>query len=284
MTGMENHHFYIDNAGMPEVETALRTLSLNRPLSAAIIHDMAERDFGQQMQKDATYAPKRLEDLGLARRTGGSQSGYVLTADGVILQGILLTDPLLAHELMHYRHFTSYAGHPEARKLLWSYRRCCQLVWTAGRLLEPGEVASSIIGEMQDQFSDCLSNVGSEGQFRASAVNSVYRWLRQLQPCPLPPQRPVRYGEPIVKRALRRPGLAGLALDDYYRQRGMGYGERVIIDDAVIDDLAQVFFSTSSSVLDGLTQLARVARGIRTLETLSGTAVVLSLPFGMSDI
>jgi hypothetical protein len=272
----EDHHFYIDNAAMPEVETALRVLSLDRPLASAEIRDIGRRDFYYPMQKDATYAPKRLEDLGLAKKVG--RLGYVLTLDGASLQSILQGDPGLAHELMHYRHFTGYAGHLDARKLMWSYRRCCELVWAAGRLLSAREVAGEILGEMQEQFATCLAGAGVEGQFKASAVTSVYSWLRHLES-----PRIDKDGF-LCRCSLRVPALAGLALDDFYRNRGINCGDRVVLDNSVLDSLALVFFATPDSVFDGLRQISRTLHGPQMIETLSGTAIILNRPYGIRDV
>jgi hypothetical protein len=282
MVTKEDHHFYIDNASLPEVATALRVLSIDRPLTPATIREIAKRDFAYDIQKDATYAPRRLQDLGLASRNKPIGQGYVLTATGLTLQSILQHDQGLAYELFHYLHYTGSAGHSDARKLLWSYRRCCQLLWASGHLVSKRMIASTILSEAADRFASCLVGAGSEGGFNAGAVGCVYSWLRRLDPSPLPTSG--RSEGPLVRRPLLTPSLAGLALDDLYRDRDIQYGDRVILDDGVVDALAQVFFATPESIYSGLTETAKRSKNLRLLETLSGVAVELGQPFGLSDV
>lgn len=282
MVTKEDHHFYIDNASLPEVATALRVLSTDRALGPTMIRVIAARDFDYQMQKDATYAPRRLRDLGLASLDNGAGRGYILTAMGLKLQSILQYDQGLAYELFHYLHYTGFAGHPDARKLLWSYRRCCQLVWASGHVVDKSIVASTILSEAAQRFADCLAGVGSQGGFKAGAVGSVYSWLRKLEPSPLP--KSSQSEGPIVRRALRVPSLAGLALDDLYRDRGIPYGDPVTLDTGVIDCLAQVFFASPESLYSGLTETARHSKNVKLLETVSGVAVELVQPFTLSDV
>jgi len=282
MVTKEDHHFYIDNASLREVATALRVLSVDRPLRPAAIREIAKRDFNYTIQKDATYAPRRLRDLGLALPDNTGGGGCVLTAVGLRLQSILQYDQDLAYELFHYLHYTGFAGHPDARKLLWSYRRCCQLLWDAGHVISTRMVASTILSEAADQFADCLVGVGSQGGFKASAVGSVYSWLKQLKPSPLPASD--QPDAPIARRPLMTPALAGLALDDLYRDRDIQYGDQVILDDQIVDALAQVFFATPESVYAGLTETAKRSKNLRLVETLSGVAVELRQPFGLSDV
>ena len=282
MVTKQDHHFYIDNASLPEVATVLRVLSTDRPLSTTTIRAIAVRDFGYPMQKDATYAPRRLQDLGLAARGGSAGGGYVLTAMGLKLQSILQCDRGLAYELFHYLHYTSFAGHPDARKLLWSYRRCCQLTWASGHIVPTRVAASIILSEAAERFPECLVGACSEGGFKASAVGCVYSWLRTLEPSPLP-----KSGQSeglIVKRVLMIPSLAGLALDDFYRDRDIQYGDRVTLDDGVIDALAQVFFAAPESIYSSLAEIAKHSHNIRLLESLSGVALELGRPFGLSDV
>lgn len=286
MVTKEDHHFYIDNASLQEVASALLVLSLDKGLSTTEIREIAVRDFYPRYQKDATYSPRRLLDLGLATCTSSASRRYTLTPTGLRLQSILESDQDLAYELFHYLQYTGFAGHPQARKLLWSYRRCCQLFWSAGHDLDARVVAATILSEAAERFPACLADAGREGGFNTTAVQCVRSWLNCLRPSPLSMSSPGRTGtqSPIAKRSLPNPVLAGLALDDLYRDRKVQYGDRVVLDDSVIDALSEVFFATPESTYAGLTEMARRSPTVTISETLSGAAVGLARPFGLLDM
>jgi len=284
MVTRENHHFYIDNASLQEVASALRVLSTDPGLSPAEIREIAIRDFYPKYQKDATYSPKRLLDLGLAACDHTAKPDYILTPTGLRLQSILESDQELAYELFHYLHYTGFAGHPEARKLLWSYRRCCQLFWSSGHDLDTKLVAATILSEAAERFPECLAGAGRQGGFNATAVQCVRSWLDCLRPSPLPPPVPGKTKGSIIKRNLANPSLAGLALDDLYRDRKIRYGDRVTLDDSVIDALSGVFFSTSESMYAGLVETAKRLPSLTLAETLSGVAIGLQQPFSLFDV
>jgi len=106
------------------------------------------------MQRDHSYSPRRLYDLGVAiQERQGTKVTYRLTERGAKLQAIQAMNPRLAADLLHYLHYTSYSGSPHDRKYLWSYRKCCEIIWSTQRLVSNQDLASQILSKMSEEFS-----------------------------------------------------------------------------------------------------------------------------------
>ena len=148
----EDTHFYLDYAPPDEVTNVLKVLSLDYDLTTKEIADALRDSYGFEMQKDRTYSPRRLFDLGLAVRNKKGSVAYKLSELGSKVQNILGIDSGLAMDLMHYLHYAGYTVEPTKRKYLWSYRRCCEILWDDMRLIKYSDMASAIQSEMQEKF------------------------------------------------------------------------------------------------------------------------------------
>ena len=277
---LEDAHFYLDNAPPTEVSNVLRVLSLGHDLTLKEISVTLRDIYGFLMQKDLTYSPRRLYDLGLATKIRrGSTVTYRLAEMGSLVQNILGIDPPLAMDLMHYLHYSGYKGLPAQRKYLWSYRRCCEIIWGHMRVISSTELASDILGEMRDKFDwlDYGKKVGA--RFNDKAVGQVYSWLRSLEPSPIQKREST-----ITPRVIDRYEIALLALDDTYQSRGYTYGDPVIMDDEFIKQVAGVFMLDSQCCKELLHIGSRLNQSVKISETLSGLSIALMRPFRIDNI
>jgi hypothetical protein len=274
----EDVHFYIDHAPPAEVVFVLRALGTEVPLSPADIAERLATDFGFPMQRDRTYSPRRLLDLGLACR-GGATRGYLVTPLGSRVRDIQMHDPTLAADVFHYLHYNGYSGEPDSRKYLWSYRTCCQMVWHGDGLTKRGDLASRLITEIESQFPWLDPTASRGARFTAAAVGEVYSWLRELVPAPVSTP-----GVRLVPRVTERSELALLALDLLYRARGYSYGDPVILDEALSREFAGAFFLDAGSCVRLLRVAARLSGVLKMTDTLAGPAVHLLRPYTIQDL
>lgn len=129
----------------------LSVLSIGHALSPNEIAEVLDSQFGFSMQKEHSYSPRRLYDLGLAKQTRvGRKLRYLLTDTGKRVQEIQTTNASLAVDLLHYLHYSRYSGLPTDRKYLWAYRQCCQIMWTSGGVVSPRKVAAVIQQRMEE--------------------------------------------------------------------------------------------------------------------------------------
>lgn len=291
-------HFYVDNAPPKEVVPLLSLLSRDVPVTPGDTATLMMSRLGLTMQADKTYSLRRIYDLGLSERTNEGR-GYVLNDWGVTVQHILSVAPDLGVDLLHYLHCTPFASiSPEgvptvenfhhARKYMWSYRRCCELMWEASKVLDPKHLASMIQTEMVQVFSwiDFAQFASGErrragGRFNATAASAVMTWLRALRPSPISEgRRPA-----LVPREVERFELALLALDDVYRARGYQYGDPVTLDETLLRQTAGVFFLDLACCERLLRLAARLLpRRLGARGTLDGTALTLFAPYTIADV
>ena len=276
----EDTHFYLDNAPPKEVTNVLTVLSLDFELTPKEISDTLRNNYAFEMQKDYTYSPRRLFDIGLSTQIRkGSAVTYKLTDLGLIIQNLLGIEQGLAMDLMHYLHYTGYTGQPTQRKYLWSYRRCCELIWADMRAISSTDLASTIQAEMREEFEwlDYGKKVGA--RFNDKAVNQVYSWLRSLKPSPF------EKGETtLAPRTIDSYEIALLALDTTYNSSGFTYGDPVIMDDDFIKKVSGVFM-LDSGCCKGLLEIgARINQSVKISETLTGASINLTKPFKIENI
>lgn len=276
----EDTHFYLDNASPKEVTNVLTVLSLDYDLTPKEISDTLRDNYAFEMQKDYTYSPRRLFDIGLAAQIRkGSAVTYRLTDLGLKVQNLLGIDQELAMDLMHYLHYTGYTGEPTQRKYLWSYKRCCELIWANMCAISSTDLASTIQAEMREEFKglDYGKKVGA--RFNDKAVNQVYSWLRSLEPSPF------EKGEPtLVPRTIDRYEIALLALDEIYSSNGYTYGDPVIMDDEFIRTVSGVFMLDPGCCKGLLGIGARINQSVKISETLTGASINLTKPFKINNI
>lgn len=279
-TSAADIHFYLDNVPPQEAFHVLRVLSIDHPLSPRQIAQELERAYGFRMQKDVAYTPRRLFDLGLALQTRvRGNTVYSLTNMGSKLQTMLTIDPALAADLLHYCHYTGYQGRPQDRKNLWSYRRCCEIIWQEGVAVAPKDLAARIQGEMRDSFPEIDLTARQGARFDATAARRLMHWLSSLTPDPLPEPK----GR-IKPRTVEHFQLVLLALDDVYRARGYRYGDPVLLDDGLIYQAAGVFFLDLECSARLIRTAARISNALTITDTLGGPAVNLLRPYTIADV
>jgi len=274
----EDVHFYIDNAIPREVTDVLRILRLDIPMSLDEIEEQVAIHGAEPMQKDRTYSPKRLFDLGLAARTRiGGRPWYSITALGSMFASLLAVDPALYADSMHYLHYTRWDGRPQTRKLFWSYRECTRLTWRNRAVLDSRQLAAQVQQRMQEEFPhlDFFARTGS--RFNSSGVS---RWKRQMMQMTPPPFD----NDAIVKRAVSRPEVALLSLDYLYRDRRYRYGDPVVLDDDLLFDLAGIFYLDEMCLRELLELAARVTPALQVGQSFAGLVLTLREPYGIERV
>ena len=78
--------------------------------------------------------------------------------------------------------------------------------------------------------------------------------------------------------------LVILALDHVYRTRGYRYGDPVVLDDTLLDELARVFFLDHQCCRNLLDLAAKVTRTVVLHDTFAGTSVNLMAPYGVENV
>lgn len=276
----DDTHFYIDNAPPKEVAWVLRALRPGEVLSPNAIGERLYTEYGFRMQRDKTYSPRRLYDLRLATQIrDGAKMGYSLTELGAKMRSILLADQDLHGDLMHFLHYSTYDGRPTTRKFLWSYRRCSEFVWSEKRVIPKQELAGRILACMKDEFPGLNYAARVGARFDGTAAGRFYTWMRDLSPPPLAPD-----GEVVAPRISERYELAILALDYSYRHRNYRYGDPVVLDGQLLDELARVFLLEHECCRQLLALAARMTRAVRLRDTFSGTSVTLLVPYGIDSL
>jgi hypothetical protein len=278
----EDIHFHIDNVTPLEICNVLRVLSLETAMTPNEISDMLVRDYAFTMQSDHTYSPRRLYDIGLTQQERkGQKVSYRLTLRGQKLQNIHAMNPSLSIDLLHYLHYTGYTGQPLDRKNLWSYRRCCEHLWSEKRFILNKDLAGIIISEIDETFPNLESGHARKSgmRFSSKAVDALYSWIRALEP-PLF----TKTSKDLQPRQSNRYELALLALTDTYRSRGYRYGDAVLMDESLINQTAGVFFLEPNCCVDLLRLAAKIVPLIKISDTLGGASINLFRPFTLDDL
>jgi hypothetical protein len=231
------------------------------------------------MQEDKNYSPRRLYDLKIGvQEREGSAIKYRLTSLGDKLQMLLSTDQALGIDLIHYLHYTSYSGAPEDRKLLWSYRRCCDYIWAEGKAIPSKTLASRIQSDISQEFPHISTTEKQGARFPASGVNQGVVWLRAMEPSPLDED------DKVCPRVVSNFQLAVLALDDLYRHKPFAYGSAVVLTDEVLDAVARVFFLDPANCRELLGTAAAFSSAVKLSDTLAGTSIALTRPYTLHDL
>jgi hypothetical protein len=281
MARKEDVHFLIDNASPAEVEYVLACLEPDVAYSTEELRKRLLSEWGYSAQRNLTFSTRRLLDLGLAGKanTASGKSGHVIAQLGERVRGILSIDQELYAEIMHFLHYTSYDGSPSSRKLFWSYRTCCEIVWARKQVPSTPELVAEVQSRIAELFpSAYASRVG--GNFNAGGVSSGWKpWLAQLQPSPFASE-----GRALIPRHSHRFELAALALDHVYRSRGYRYGDPVILDEPLLDEVARVFLLDPVCCRELIDLAARLTKAIKLSDTFTGTSVTLLAPYGIERL
>ncbi|OQA23059.1 MAG: hypothetical protein BWY63_00475 [Chloroflexi bacterium ADurb.Bin360] len=276
----EDLHFYIDYAPPEDVYKTLKCLSASYPMSTTKVFDTLE-DQGMPVRSRRTETLRRLFDLGLANQSRDTQAviSYTLNDLGIKLCEIDNFESELVPDLLHYLHYSSYNyQNPESRKYLWSYRQCSIIAWHRGRLAAPKEMAAEIQSLMMEEFKhlDFTARIGA--RFDSTAVNRWKNWVDNLSPPPF------NNKGSLERRQSAHYELAALALDDLYRHRHYRYGDPVIIDETLLDELSRIFFLDPVCCRELLDLAARLISDIKLADTFAGTSVTLMAPYTIERI
>lgn len=281
MSEKEDYHFLIDNASPPEVEHALRCLDQGVAYSTKELRQRLLTEWGYSAQENFNLSTRRLFDLGLSSKssTALKKPGHLLTSLGAKVRSILAIDRNLYADIMHFLHYDRYDDSPSSRKLLWSYRTCCQIAWQLKHIPDDLELAAKVQSLIREQFPSAYARrVG--GNFNKGGVSSGWKpWVVQLRPSPFDSER-----RALTPRCADRFELAGLALDHVYRSRDYRYGDPVILDDQLLDEVSRVFFLDLACCRELIDLAAHLTKVIKLSDTFAGTSVALLAPYGIERI
>jgi len=277
----EDTHFYIDNAPPEEVALTMHCLSASEAMSPQMIAERLYADYGFRMQKDRTYSPRRLYDLGLANQsTAGGKLSYTLTNLGTRMLNVMALDHELYADLMHFLHYSRYNGEQDTRKYLWSYRRCCEIVWSEGQLVPTQELAARIQGMMKEEFPHLDFSAREGARFDSTAAGRFYTWIKNLSPSPFPNDQHTD----LQRRLVQHYELVLLALDYVYHARGYRYGDPVVLDTGLLDEVARVFFLDHQCCRELITLATKMTRIVALADTFAGTSIKLLAPYNVESI
>lgn len=280
MNHKEDTHFLIDNAYPEEMRLVLLCLDSVLFLSVNDIRNLLISLYSYEGQKNLSFSTRRLVDLGLAaqRPTSEGKPGYALIALGERVRSLLYERPGLYPDIMHFLH---YDGDPVLRKLFLSYRWCCDIVWDRREMLN----ARSIVLEIQSRIAQGFPEMYAQrvgGNFNAGGVSAWKAWIAALVPPPFAASVPEERA--LLPRVCDHYELSLLALDHVYRLRGYRYGDPVILDDALLDEIARVFFLDPICCRRLIDIAARLTHVIRLADTFAGTSITLMEPYTVERI
>lgn len=273
----EDTHFYLDNAHPLEVAGVLRVLNNGMGMTPDEIAERLLLNINYTMQKDHGYSPRRLYDLGLAQQNReGSKVLYSLNSLGCKVQTIAAFDDALTFDILHYLHFTGICFRD--RKYLWSYRRCCELIWNHRSIDDKQQIAQMIQAMMAEKFPWLDFTARQGARFNHTAVGAVIAWLKTIQPS-------IFDNKNVKLRHVDRYELLLLALDDLYRTDNIVYGDPIILSEDICSKISRVFFIDPQcihSLVETATHIASTV--VNTRDTLAGPSITLKRPFTVEDL
>jgi hypothetical protein len=277
METSEDVHFLIDNVPPQELELTLRCLDSLLPKSTDNLRSELNSNWNFLVQKNYTFTTRRLQDLGLATKSDQDRNSFILTNLGYKVQQLLDTLPELCPDIFHYLH---YSGSPEVRKYFLSYKWCCQTVWARKEILSTSE----LVGEVQSRIEanyPALYGLKVGGNFNAGGVSAWRAWISKLEPSVLSDDPKDKQ---IYPRDVSAFQLALLSLNNLYQDRGYCFGDPVLLDDELVDELAGIFFLDHNSYRSLVALAAKVTRHLTIRDSFAGTTITLIKPFTVEDI
>lgn len=276
-------HFLIDNAPPTEVEYTLRELDPNISYSTKELRERIYSGWGYEVQRNYTNSTRRLYDLGLSKQeqTEAGKPGHILTKFGEKIRGVLSMNRQLYKELMHYLHYTSYDREdPSSRKLFWSYRKCCNVVWSRRELPKTSEIVKIIQNEIAEKFPDAYASTDEGGRFNSGGVSSGWKpWIIQLDP-------PVFKNEDnhLAPRKTDRFELVLLAIDHVYKTNKYRFGDPVVLDEPLLDQIAKVFFLDPVRTRELIDMASKLTKTVKLADTFAGTSITMNAPYSADRI
>lgn len=273
------NHFYIDTSPPQQVRLVLLVLDEAQAMTVPNIRQTVSARYGPAVRRVRSEWPRRLMDLGLAfQERARSSVAYRLTPIGAKLREIATLESDLYSDLMHYRHYSTYVRSPAAREYLWSYRQCSSIAWAERSFPPTASLAAAVLGRMQEQFPTLDFTAARGARFDHAGASRWLRWVGELYPSPVGPDRQ------LLPRTVTRHELPLLALDDVYQTRGYRYGDPVILDESLLDEIASVFFLDAVCTRELIDRAARLTRAIKLADTFSGTSITLLHHYGIEAV
>jgi len=279
---MDNHqedaHFLIDNVSPRELEYTLRALDFQYPKNLEILSEELFSNWGYSVQSHFSNTTRRLLDLNLINRADDKKSSFLLTPLGIKLRQILDTSPVLYSDLVHFLHYT---GSPKIRKYFLSYKWCCQILWERQELLGSQEIAAIIQSKIEEEYPQFYQQK-TGGNFNPGGVSAWKIWISNLEPGLFGTEN--SKSKQITLRNITDFQLVLLSLNYLYTDRGYRYGDPVLIDEEIINNLSEVFFLELNCCRSLITLAAKLPPGITLRESLAGTTVTLQKPFTILNL
>lgn len=274
----EDVHFLIDNATPIEVSNILKLSSQDVVYSNENFRSLLQSEFSFVAQKDIAYSTRRLFDLKLLKKekTIDNKPGYILTDFGLKIKNILFNDIEFFWEIMHYLHYQGYRGNFEDRKLFWSYKKSCDFIWYRNEIPKT-EVISAYIQDLIEKDFPLFFSKKVGGNFNIGGVNSWKSWILTLDP-------KVISNDIYNKRVIEKPELVLIALNFIYETKNIRFGDSIILDDLLIEDLCKVFFIEETNCKDLLSLASKVTDFIKFKETFGGISINLLKPFLINEL
>ena len=273
----EDVHFLIDNVPPKELELTLLSLDSLLPKSTYDLRSELISNWNFSVQKNFSFTTRRLFDLGLAAKSDQDNNAFILTNTGRKVQQLLDMSPELCPEIFHYLH---YSGSPDIRKYFLSYKWCCQAVWARKKMLGTSELVGEVQSRIETDYPELYGRkIG--GNFNAGGVSAWRAWILKLEPHVISEDQKDRQIYPRIVSSFQ---LALLSMDYIYKQRGYRYGDPILVNDELLDELSGIFFLDHNCFRSLITLADKVTRHLMIRDSIAGTTVTLVKPFTIEDI
>ncbi len=165
----------------------------------------------------------RLRKIGLLKK-----NGLHLTDAGVLCSQILLRQPSLFYELIHFYHYILWdENKPELNRFSWTYRTVCKNLWEQPSVrMDTRALLDRVIADLIQTFPE-----ENDVSLSTNTINGVLSWLEVLEP-------KVFVGGVFIRRPFAPPELALLAIQHLYETQKIEYGELLVLDDKALNDIA----------------------------------------------
>jgi hypothetical protein len=204
----------------------------------------------------------RLIDLGILQEQGKNELS--LTDLGAKCKDLLLDNPPLFDEFMHYMHMTC-AFKDDRRPYFRTYYVISKMLYDSGSVSEVRKFASTNIrAELEKEFGE-----SGEGAIDSSSVGKVAWWIGKLMP-------PIFVGE---DRALPRIDVSAqgmlLAISAYYLKNKIEPGVAVMLDRDTVNEICTLGFIDQTYFHRSIDKIPPRFPVVAIGNTLSGRSLLL---------
>lgn len=206
--------FHVRFQATPEaIQAIMRVLAYHSPQTLDELRSLVEA----QGQKTTTLNEQltRLRKLGLLDR-----QRVQLTDQGRACVEVLLRQPSLFYELLHFYHYALWNPlEPDVNRFSWTYRAVCRHLWTlTASVVDKRALLERLMEEIAISFPN-----ESFISISLGTIQGVLQWIKMLQPS-------VYDGRRFQRRPFAPPELAVLGVDYLYRRQSVPYGELLQLD------------------------------------------------------